>query len=55
MVGEKCNQVRLTKPDEDGNVEQHIDRWLEGVILSLKAEPVTGLLLATVELFPFAL
>jgi hypothetical protein len=42
VVEELIPRTHSTVPDENGDVEEHIERWLEGVILSLESKPVTG-------------
>jgi hypothetical protein len=39
-VGEKVPRAHGTEPDEDGDVEQHVDGGLEGVVHRFEAEPV---------------
>lgn len=40
-MGEQGPGTDGPKPDEDSQVEQHIDRWLERVIHCFESEPVT--------------
>jgi hypothetical protein len=42
IVKEVVPRTDSTIPDEYGNVEEHIERWLEGVILSLESKPITA-------------
>lgn len=36
-----------SEPDEDGDVEQHVNGGLKGVVHCFEAEPVAGMVLAT--------
>jgi hypothetical protein len=41
-VKELVPRTHRTVPDKNSDVEEHIERWLEGVILGLEPKPVTG-------------
>lgn len=45
-MGELSPGTDGPKPDEDSQVEQHVDRWLEGVVHCLDSEPVTASLVS---------
>lgn len=43
VVGEVVPGADGTEPDKYGDVEEHVDGWLEGVVHCFKAEPVADL------------
>jgi hypothetical protein len=42
IVEEVIPRTDSAVPDEYGDIEEHIERWLEGVILSLESKPITA-------------